>query len=126
MKLNYLYNDGKVDNKEIAKLAQYSENVFFGKPCGLMDQMACAVGGFVFIDFRDNKNPEVIPLDFSLSSHGYSLCIVNTGGNHADLNEDYAVRSAAQPKREARTIRADEICISSHTPWSLSNFTWKL
>ncbi len=88
--LNYLYCDGKVDNKEIAKLAQYSENVFFGKPCGLMDQMACAVGGFVYIDFLDNKNPVVEPIAFSLSDEGYSLCIVNTGGNHADLNEDYA------------------------------------
>ena len=88
--LNYLYCGGKVDNKEIAKLAQYSENVFFGKPCGLMDQMACAVGGFVFIDFLDNKNPVVEPIDFSLSDAGYSLCIVNTGGNHANLNDDYA------------------------------------
>ena len=88
--LNYLYCEGAVDNKEIAKLAQYSENVFFGKPCGLMDQMACAVGGFVFIDFLDNKNPVVEPIAFSLSDEGYSLCIVNTGGNHADLNEDYA------------------------------------
>ena len=88
--LNYLYADGKVDNKEIAKLAQYAENVYFGKPCGLMDQMACAVGGFVFIDFLDNKNPEVVPIDFSLTKEGYSLCIVNTGGNHADLNDDYA------------------------------------
>ena len=88
--LNYLYNDGKVDNKEIAKIAQYAENVFFGKPSGLMDQMACAVGGFVFIDFCDDKKPVVAPLDFSLSKEGYSLCIVNTGGNHANLNDDYA------------------------------------
>lgn len=88
--LNYLYCGGKVDNKEIAKLAQYSENVFFGKPSGLMDQMACAVGGFVYIDFLDNKNPVVEPIGFSLSEAGYSLCIVNTGGNHADLNDDYA------------------------------------
>ena len=88
--LNHLYNDGKVDNKEIAKYAQFSENVYFGKPCGLMDQMACAVGGFVYIDFEDNANPEVEAVDFSLSDRGYSLCIVNTGGNHANLNEDYA------------------------------------
>lgn len=88
--LNHLYNDGAVDNKEIAKLAQYAENVYFGKPCGLMDQMACAVGGFVYIDFEDEKNPVVEPVDFSLSSEGYSLCIVNTGGNHANLNNDYA------------------------------------
>lgn len=88
--LNYLYNDGKVDNAEIAKIAQYSENVYFGKPCGLMDQTACAVGGFVNIDFADPKNPIINPIAFDLSGKGYSLCIVNTGGNHADLNDDYA------------------------------------
>ncbi len=88
--LNYLYNDGKVENREIAKYAQYSENVYFGKPCGLMDQMACAVGGFVYIDFENDKDPKVESVDFSLSKAGYSLCIVNTGGNHANLNDDYA------------------------------------
>ena len=88
--LNHLYNDGKIENYEIAKLAQYAENVFFGKPCGLMDQMACAVGGFVYIDFEDASAPIVKSIDFPLSDMGYSLCIVNTGGNHADLNEDYA------------------------------------
>ena len=88
--LNHLYNEGKIPNTEIAKLAQYAENAYFGKPCGLMDQMACAVGGFVYIDFKDPKNPEVLPVDFSLDALGYALCIVNTGGNHADLNEDYA------------------------------------
>ena len=88
--LNYMYNDGKIDNAEIAKYSQWAENVYFGKPCGLMDQMACAVGGFVFIDFADPKNPIVEPISFSLTDAGYSLCIVNTGGNHADLNDDYA------------------------------------
>ncbi|MBQ7352661.1 MAG: galactokinase [Clostridia bacterium] len=88
--LNYFYNDGKVENVEIAKMAQYSENEFFGKPCGLMDQMACAVGGFVYIDFEDTKNPVIEKIPFDLSGQGYALCIVNTGGNHADLNEDYA------------------------------------
>ena len=88
--LNHLYNEGKVDNKEIAKYAQYSENVYFGKPCGLMDQMACAVGGFVYIDFEDNKNPIVESVNLSLADAGYSLCIVNTGGSHAGLNDDYA------------------------------------
>ena len=88
--LNYFYNDGKVENTEIAKMAQFAENVFFGKPCGLMDQMACAVGGFVYIDFKDTKNPVIEKIPFDLSAQGYALCIVNTGGNHADLNEDYA------------------------------------
>ena len=88
--LNHLYNDGAVDNKEIAKIAQFSETAYFGKPCGLMDQMACAVGGFVYIDFEDNSHPDVVPVSFSLADAGYSLCIVNTGGNHANLNNDYA------------------------------------
>ena len=88
--LSHMYNGGKVDNVEIAKLAQYSENVFFGKPCGLMDQVACAVGGIVAIDFKDPKAPVINKVDFDISAAGYNLCIVNTGGNHADLTDDYA------------------------------------
>ncbi len=88
--LSHFYSDGKVENTEIAKIAQYSENVFFGKPSGLMDQMACAVGGFVAIDFKNPKEPIIEKLPFDLSAKGYSLCIVNTGGNHADLTDDYA------------------------------------
>ena len=88
--LSHMYNDGSVDNVEIAKLAQYSENVFFGKPCGLMDQVACAVGGIVAIDFEDPKAPIIDKVDFDISGAGYNLCIVNTGGNHADLTDDYA------------------------------------
>lgn len=88
--LNHLYNVGKIANTEIAIVAKYAENVFFGKPSGLMDQMACAVGGFVYIDFENSDAPEVEPITFSLSDKGYAVCIVNTGGNHANLNEDYA------------------------------------
>ncbi len=96
--LNGFYNDGEVDNAEIAKIAQYSENVFFGKPSGLMDQTACAVGGFVAIDFKNPKEPIIEKLPFDLTAAGYSLCIVNTGGNHADLNEDYASVPAEMKK----------------------------
>ncbi len=113
---NHLYNDGKVENREIASLAQYAENVYFGKPCGLMDQMACAVGGFVFIDFEDATSPVVEPIGFSLTDAGYSLCIVNTGGNHADLNDDYAsvpgeMKAVARAfgKEVLRGIDEDEI-----------------
>jgi len=88
--LNYTYNDGKIDNVEIAKLAQYAENKFFGKPCGLMDQVACAVGGIVAIDFNDPATPIIEKVDFDISAAGYNLCITNTGGNHADLTDDYA------------------------------------
>jgi len=88
--LSHMYNGGKVDNVEIAKLAQYAENEFFGKPCGLMDQVACAVGGIVAIDFADPKAPVINKVDFDITEKGYNLCIVNTGGNHADLTDDYA------------------------------------
>ncbi len=88
--LNHLFNNSKIPNTEIAKIAQYSENEYYGKPCGLMDQMACAVGGFVYIDFLDPKNPTVEPINFSLSDAGYSLCIINTHGRHSDLASDYA------------------------------------
>ena len=88
--LNHIYNEGAIDNVEIAKIAQYAENVFFGKPCGLMDQVACAVGGIVAIDFADPKSPIINKLDVDISGAGYNLCITNTGGNHADLTDDYA------------------------------------
>lgn len=88
--LNYLYNDGAVENTEIAKIAQYAENTFFGKPCGLMDQLACAVGGIVHIDFANPEEPEIQKMSYDLTAAGYTLCIVNTGGSHADLNEEYA------------------------------------
>lgn len=88
--LNYLYNDGKVDAVTIAQIAQYAENVHFGKPCGLMDQMASSVGGFITIDFADPESPVIEKVDFDFASCGHSLCIVDTKGNHADLTDEYA------------------------------------
>lgn len=92
--ISYLYNDGTVDAVTIAKSAQYSENVFFGKPSGLLDQMASSVGTFVTIDFESTKNPVIKKIDYDFAKSGYSLCIVDTHGNHSDLTDDYAaVRS---------------------------------
>ena len=88
--LNYLYNDGQVDAITIAKIAQYAENVYFDKPCGLMDQMACSVGGFVTIDFNNPAEPIVNEVKFDFASSGHSLCIVDTKGSHSDLTDDYA------------------------------------
>ncbi len=96
--LNHLYNNGSVSPIDVARYAQWSENVYFGKPCGLMDQMACAVGGFVEIDFEDPAKPIVEKISFDLTGMGYDLCIVNTGGNHADLNDDYASIPAEMKK----------------------------
>ena len=92
--LNHLYNGGKVSAVEIAQIAQFAENEYFGKPCGLMDQMACSVGGFVRIDFKDPAAPVIEKLDFDFGACGHALCIVDTGGDHSDLTDDYAaVRS---------------------------------
>ena len=88
--LNGAYNDTKVSAVEIAKIAQFAENVYFKKPCGLMDQMASSVGGIISIDFADENNPVVEKIDFDFSSTGYALCILDTGGNHADLTNEYA------------------------------------
>lgn len=88
--LSSLYNDDKMDSVEKAIVSQYAENVFFGKPCGLMDQMACSVGGFVAIDFNNTAKPVIEKIDFDFGSVGHSLCIVDTGGCHADLTDDYA------------------------------------
>lgn len=99
---SYMFNDGKIGAIDIAKVSQYSENVFFGKPCGLLDQMASSVGAFVTIDFEDTKNPIVKKIDFDFASSGYSLCIVDTHGNHSDLTDDYAaVRSEMEAVAEA-------------------------
>ena len=87
---SYAFNDGKISAVDIAKVAQYSENVFFGKPCGLLDQMASSVGSFVTIDFESTENPVIKKIDFDFSKSGHSLCIVDTGGNHSDLTDDYA------------------------------------
>jgi len=88
--LSGLYNDGKVDPVEIAKIGQYAENRYFGKPCGLMDQTASSVGGLVTIDFEDPAAPVVEGLSYDFAEKGYALCVVNTGGSHADLTDEYA------------------------------------
>ena len=85
----HFYNGGEIDPVTVAKISQYAENEFFGKPCGLMDQIACSVGGVVTIDFANAKSPVVEKLSTD-SLADFSLCIVSTGGSHADLTDDYA------------------------------------
>ena len=84
-----LYNDMSIDMVTIAKVGQYAENVYFGKPCGLMDQCACAVGGLISIDFKDTEHPVVKHVDVDFSKYDHSLCIVDTKGSHADLTDAY-------------------------------------
>lgn len=96
-----LYNDMSVPSIEIAIIGQYAENVYFGKPCGLMDQMACSVGNLVHIDFAEPDDPVVEKVSFHMEEYGYSLCITDTKGSHADLTADYA----AVPK-EMKSVAA--------------------
>ncbi len=88
--INHLFFDARVSQPEIAMIGQYAENVFFGKPCGLMDQMASAVGGMVSIDFADKENPVITPVDFDFASCGHALCIIDSRASHADLTDEYA------------------------------------
>ena len=88
--INHLFFDGKVTQPEIAQIGQYAENVFFGKPCGLMDQTASAVGGLVTIDFADKAPPDIRPVHFDFSTTGHALCIIDSRADHADLTDEYA------------------------------------
>lgn len=87
---NELFFDRKLNAVEIAQIGQWAENVYFGKPCGLMDQTASSVGGFVFIDFADPQHPIVEKLDFDFAATGHALCIIDSGADHADLTDEYA------------------------------------
>ncbi len=87
---NHLYNEGKIPQTEEAKIGRFAENRYFGKPSGLMDQMASAVGSFIAIDFKDSANPVIEKINFDFASSGYKLCIVDTGGSHAELTGEYA------------------------------------
>ena len=88
--LSELFNDGKISPIEIAMIGQFAENVYFGKPCGLMDQMACSVGSLAHVDFQNPAAPLVERIELDLDGYGYSLCITDTKGSHADLTSDYA------------------------------------
>ena len=92
--INHLFFGGKVSQPEIARIGQYAENVFFGKPCGLMDQTASAVGGMVTIDFFDRDNPVIETVDFDFASCGHALCIIDSRASHADLTDEYAAITA--------------------------------
>ena len=88
--LNHLFCSGSVPAPQVAKIGQRAENVYFGKPCGLMDQTASAVGGLVTIDFYDPTDPVIRPVAFDFSASGHALCIIDSHGSHADLTPEYA------------------------------------
>ena len=88
--LNDLYNDNLIPPEIISKIGKFAENEYFGKPCGLMDQLACAVGGIISIDFKEDSNPIIEKIDFDLFKTGYQILITNTGSTHENLTEHYA------------------------------------
>ena len=88
--VSHLFNDGKIDAPTVAIIGQYAENVYFGKPCGLMDQMACSLGNMAHIDFANPAKPWFETVKFDMNKYGYSLCITDTKGSHADLTSEYA------------------------------------
>lgn len=113
--LDALYNGFTIDYKTRAKISQYAENVYFGKPSGLLDQMASSAGGLVNVDFRLD-DPEVRPMSFDFAQHGYALVVVTTGGSHADLTDDYAAIPAEMKQVAAffhqpdlRHVRCEEV-----------------
>jgi galactokinase len=96
--INYLYNDGALDAVEIAQDSQYAENVYFKKPCGLMDQLACSYGGLIGVDFQTPEHPVIRQIPFDIEKAGYKLCIIDSGADHADLTDEYAAVPAEMKK----------------------------
>ncbi|MDE6625401.1 MAG: galactokinase [Lachnospiraceae bacterium] len=119
--LSGLYNDMKVSAVEIAMIGQYAENVYFGKPCGLMDQMACSVGNLVHVDFADPENPKVEKVNFDMNKHGYSLCITDTKGSHADLTADYA--AVPEEMKKAAQFFGEEVLLGVNKDMLVSRIT---
>ena len=119
--INHLFFGGKVSQAEVAQIGQYAENVFFGKPCGLMDQTASAVGNLVTIDFYDKENPVIEPVDFDFASCGHALCIIDSGADHADLTDEYAaipgeIKAVAACLGEEVLSRIHEADFYAHIP----------
>ena len=88
--VNGMFFNNKADEITIAKIGQYAEREYFGKPCGLLDQMASSLGGFTYADFFNPAEPITEKINLDIHSFGYTLCVVDTGGNHANLTQDYA------------------------------------
>lgn len=113
--INYIYNEGKMDPIMLSRICQRAENEYFGKPCGLMDQIACAIGGIVSIDFNEPENPVVETIKCNFSDFDISLLVVDTGGSHHDLTSEYSsipseMKSVASlfGKNVCREISKDE------------------
>lgn len=105
--MNQLFCGGALTSTDLAKVGQYAENVYFGKPCGLMDQLSCATGGVIAIDFKDPDDPQLRQVQVDLRAFGHALCIIDTRASHADLTADYA--AITQEMREVAACFGREV-----------------
>lgn len=105
--MNQLFCGGALTSTDLAKVGQYAENVYFGKPCGLMDQLSCATGGVIAIDFKDPDDPQLQQVQVDLRAFGHALCIIDTRASHADLTADYA--AITQEMREVAACFGREV-----------------
>ena len=105
--MNQLFCGGALTSTDLAKVGQYAENVYFGKPCGLMDQLSCATGGVIAIDFKDPDDPQLRQVQVDLRAFGHALCIIDTRASHADLTADYA--AIPQEMREVAACFGREV-----------------
>ncbi|MCD6598197.1 MAG: hypothetical protein J7L04_10940 [Bacteroidales bacterium] len=105
---NTFFNNGSIPPEVIAIIGQYAENKYFGKPCGLMDQVACAMGGIITIDFKNPGDPVIKKVDFNFDAQNYNILVVDTGGTHADLTDDYA--SIPADMKSVAQFFGQEVC----------------
>ena len=117
--LSGLYNKMMISSVEIAVIGQFAENVYFGKPCGLMDQMACSLGSLAYIDFFNPENPYVEKISFDLEKFGYSLCIIDTKGSRTDLTDEYA--AVPEEMRRVANYFGKEVLVEVSLDELLSN-----
>lgn len=118
---SFIYNKNLVDSETLAIIGQFAENIYFGKPCGLMDQMACATGGIITIDFENPVKPKHEKLKIDFNKSGYELIIIDTGGSHADLTEDYA--SIPSEMKSVAKLLGKKVCRDVSSKLLLSNIS---
>ncbi len=118
---NNLFNDNTISITELSQISKEAENRYFGKPCGLMDQLACGTGGIISIDFKNRDSPIIDPIDFNFGKAGYSIVMVDTGSSHSDLTDDY--NSVSQEMMNVASIMGKDICRKTTEVDLLSEFS---
>ncbi len=118
---NNLFNDNTISITELSQFSKEAENRYFGKPCGLMDQLACGTGGIISIDFKNRDSPVIVPIDFNFGKAGYSIMMVDTGNSHSDLTDDY--NSVSQEMMNVASIIGKDICRKTTEVDLLSEFS---